>query len=363
MVPERFFYFYKMIKTIPGFRPLFFGIILFTTTTHYAYGQQVKPSILESGYIFETAEFKACHASTVVQSGDGKIITAWFGGDHEGSPDVCIWTSVKEANGWAKPVKVADGIQSDGKQYACWNPVLFKAKNEKLYLHYKVGPNPRQWWAMYKVSKDNGKTWSEATRLPGEFLGPIKDKPMQLNDGKILYPSSVESKDEKQWNIHLELSDDNAEHWQSISLNCDTFGAIQPTILTYRDHKLQLLARSKQNVIVQSWSLDNGRTWTMVTKTNLPNPNSGIDAVSLTNHLQLLVYNPLPAGKNWWEGRSVLKLAASKDGLNWTDIYTLEENKTGEYSYPAIIQDNVGNIHITYTDNRKRIKYIKLRLE
>jgi alpha-L-fucosidase len=352
-----------MIKTKPGISPLCLVLILFNTVACYAYGQQVKPKILESGYIFDTAEFKACHASTIVQSDNGRIMAAWFGGDHEGSPDVCVWMSAKKADSWTKPVKVADGIQPGGKQYACWNPVLFKTKNGKLYLHYKVGPNPREWWAMYKVSHDNGDTWSEATRLPDGFLGPIKDKPIQLDNNKILYPSSVESRDEKQWTIHLELSDNNAEHWQIINLNCDTFGVIQPTILTYPGHKLQLLARSRQNVIVQSWSFDNGINWTPVTKINLPNPNSGIDAVSLVNHLQLLVYNPLPAGKNWWEGRSVLKLGMSKDGLNWTDIYTLEDNKTGEYSYPAIIQDDAGNIHITYTDNRKRIKYIKLKLE
>lgn len=98
-------------------------------------------------------------------------------------------------------------------------------------------------------------------------------------------------------------------------------------------------------------------------KTSLPNPNSGIDAVSLPNHLQLLVYNPLATGKNWWEGRSVLKLAASYDGLQWSDIYTFEDKKSGEYSYPAIIYDEAGNIDITYTDNRTKIRFVKLRLD
>lgn len=242
------------------------GLIVISISTTGAFGQQIKPRVLEQGYIFETADFKACHASTLVDLGNGKLMAAWFGGDHEGSPDVCIWIAVKEDKGWTKPVKIADGILADGRQYACWNPVLFKAKKGKLYLHYKVGPSPREWWAMYKVSVNGGKTWSEAISLPAGFLGPIKDKPVQLNNRKILYPSSTESLDEKSWKIHIEISDNNLKNWKRIKLDCDTFGAIQPSVLTYPSHKLQLLARSKQNVIVQSWSADNGNTWTRVTQ-------------------------------------------------------------------------------------------------
>jgi len=216
---------------------------------------------------------------------------------------------------------------------------------------------------MYKVSSDYGKTWSKAMPLPGGMLGPIKNKPVQLNDGNILYPSSTESIDEKKWTIHLEQSDAVLNHWKKITIDCDTFNAIQPSLLFHPGHKMQLLARSKENVIVQSWSEDDGKTWSRVAATNLPNPNSGIDAVSKPDRsLQLLVYNPLAAGKEWWEGRSTLTLAASTDGVQWTDLYTLEEHQKGEYSYPAIIYDDQGNVHITYTADRSRIRYVKLKL-
>ncbi len=87
----------------------------------------------------------------------------------------------------------------------------------------------------------------------------------------------------------------------------DTFGVIQPSTLQYPGNKLQLLCRSRQNYVIQTWSEDNGLSWSPLTKTDLPNPNSGTDAVSLQNGLQMLVYNPLAAGKEWWEGRSKLK--------------------------------------------------------
>ncbi|MFD2584461.1 exo-alpha-sialidase [Pedobacter vanadiisoli] len=322
-----------------------------------------KVEIIQSASIFEKAPFEACHASTLVDIGKGKIMAAWFGGKHEGSKDVVIWSSIKTGTQWSKPVEIANGIINDTSRFACWNPVLFKTKDGTLFLHYKVGLNPRTWWAEYKTSVNNGKTWSEAHKLPKDFLGPIKNKPIQLASGSILYPSSTESLDEKTWHIHIEKSDAKARNWKKININCDTFGVIQPSILSYPNGKLQLLCRSRQNVIVESWSEDKGETWSALKPTQLPNPNSGSDAVTLKDRRQLLIYNPLTAGKNWWEGRSVLKLAISTDGKNWKDIYTLEDHDQGEYSYPAIIQSDSGLIHLSYTSLRKKIKYFCIKLK
>ncbi|WP_316737553.1 sialidase family protein [Pedobacter aquatilis] len=324
--------------------------------------QEQTVNIVSSAYIFENAPFEACHASTLVELKNNSIMSAWFGGKHEGSKDVSIWTSINQNGKWSAPIEVANGIQNDTLRFPCWNPVLFKAKNGTLYLHYKIGPNPREWWAEFKTSANDGKTWSQAQKLPEGFLGPIKNKPIQIANGEILYPSSTESLDEKKWLIHLEKTDANGKNWRKINIDCDTFGVIQPSILTYPNGKLQLLCRSRQNVIVESWSVDNGESWSKLKPTTLPNPNSGSDAVTLKDGRQLLIYNPLESGKDWWEGRSVLKLAISNDGKNWKNIYTLEEHPKGEYSYPAIIQAKDGAVHLSYTSLRKKIKYIKLKV-
>ncbi|PAW91971.1 sialidase [Mucilaginibacter sp. MD40] len=338
----------------------FISVILIVSVVAFNKAGAQSVAIVKNEYIFNDAPFKACHASTLIKLGPNRLLAAWFGGTQESNPDVCIWTAENDGTKWSSPTKVADGIQPDGKRYACWNPVLFKAANGVLYLHYKIGPNPREWWAMYKTSKDDGKTWSAAVALPKGFLGPIKNKPLQLANGDILYPSSTESLDEKTWQIHLERSDSALKKWEKININCDTFQLIQPSILRYSKQRLQLLSRSKQNVTVQNWSTDNGKTWNKATATQLPNPNSGSDAVTI-NGYQLLVYNPLTAGKNWWEGRSVLKLAVTKDGEHWKDLYTFEQHDKGEYSYPAIIADKAGNVYVTYTHDRSRIKFVQLK--
>ncbi|QNL52574.1 exo-alpha-sialidase [Olivibacter sp. SDN3] len=320
-----------------------------------------QPQYIKDEFVFTEAPFESCHAATIVDAGDGHLIAAWFAGKHEGNADVGIWVSHHMGDFWSAPIEVAAGADSLGQPTACWNPVLFKSRAGKLFLHYKVGKSPREWWAEVIVSDDKGSTWSKPKKLPENMLGPIKNKPLQLANGDILYPSSTESIDDKKWRIHLEKSDSLGNNWKRIAIDNNNFNAIQPSILSYKDNRLQLLARSRNNKIVSSWSYDNGKNWTALDPTHLPNPNSGSDAVTLSNGLQLLVYNPLLAGKNWWEGRSVLKLASSTDGINWEEVHTLEEKEKGEYSYPAIIQSADGFIHMVYTYDRKCIKYIKFK--
>src|SRR5687768_4190452 len=106
--------------------------------------------------VFENAPFKQCHASTLVQTQTGELLLAFFGGSQEGKNDVSIWLCKLEDGKKADPIIVADGVVSDTLRYPTWNPVLFKASTGKLFLFYKVGPNPRDWWGMVKTSNDNG---------------------------------------------------------------------------------------------------------------------------------------------------------------------------------------------------------------
>lgn len=322
-----------------------------------------KAAWVSSTVIMKQPPVPACHASSLVELPGNRLMAAFFGGPYESSPQVTIWLATFQKGAWSAPQQIADGVINDTLRYACWNPVLFRTREGRLFLFYKVGKSPRDWWGMMKYSDNEGKDWSAAEKLPEGFLGPIKNKPIQLKDGSLLHPSSTESADEKQWHIHLEKSDNKGKNWKRIPVNCDTFGVIQPSILTYKNNRLQLLCRSRQNYIVQSWSADNGNTWSPLTTIDLPNPNSGSDAVTLRNGVQVLVYNPLQKGKEWWNGRNKLVVAVSADGIQWQDVYTLEDAPSGEYSYPAVIQTKDGLVHISYTMDRKNIKHVVLRIQ
>jgi len=306
--------------------------------------------------VFKSPPFAQCHASTIVEVTPGKYMVAAFGGTAEGNKDVCIWLSTSENGNWSEPSKMADGIINDTLRYPSWNPVLFKTREGKLFLFYKVGPSPKSWWGMVRTSADDGKIWATPERLPSGILGPIKNKPVQLPDGTILSGSSAETS--QSWKVHMEKSFDSGKTWKFIPVDSGTkFNVIQPTILLHPDNKLQIMCRSKSNAIVQAFSGNNGNNWELLTKTELPNPNSGIDAVTLRDGCFVLVYNPTIQGN---EDRARLYVAVSKDGIKWNDVYILESEGKGEFSYPAVIQSDDGRIHITYTYNRVNIKHVVL---
>jgi alpha-L-rhamnosidase len=129
----------------------------------------------------------------------------------------------------------------------------------------------------------------------------------------------------------------------------------------YKNGKLQILARSRNRAILQSWSSDNGETWSPLEKTSLPNNNSGTDAVTLKDGRQLLVYNHvLPPGNEVKGVRTPLNVAISRDGETWYACLILEDSPISQYSYPSVIQGKDGMVHIVYTWRRKKIKYVKI---
>jgi predicted neuraminidase len=337
----------------------FISLILALTFT--APAQNPASGIIKSEFIYETAPFPQCHASTIAES-KGGLVAAWFGGTKEKHPDVGIWVSRLEGGKWSAPVEVANGVESPEKRYPTWNPVLYQPKSGPLALFYKVGPSPSSWWGMMMTSEDGGKTWSKPQRLPDGIAGPIKNKPVELGDGELLCPSSTE---DNGWRVHFERTSDFGKTWARTDVINDgkEFGVIQPTVFFHKGGpkgvRLQTLMRSRQGKIVESWSDDNGRTWGKLSLTTLPNPNSGIDGVTLKDGRHLIVYNHVITQPGKWAGRAPLNVAISEDGKTWKAALALETGPPeAEYSYPAVIQTGDGLVHIVYTWYRKKIKHV-----
>jgi predicted neuraminidase len=325
--------------------------------THASGSSAISARASEAGmvtmeFVYETAPFPQCHASTIAESGAG-LVAAWFGGTREKNKDVGIWVARKVDEIWTVPSEVANGVQNANTRYPCWNPVLFQAADGPLLLFYKVGPSPSTWWGMLITSNDGGLTWSKPQRLPDGILGPIKNKPLQLEDGRLLCGASTEHEG---WRVHMEWTEDRGASWSRTDVLNDgkTMHAIQPTILQHKGDHLQILCRSRGvGKIVQAFSSDLGKTWSEMTACELPNPCSGIDAVTLKDGRHLLVYNHTS------RGRSPLNVAVSTDGKKWKAAIVLE-NTPGEYSYPAVIQTSDGMVHVTYTWKRQRVRHVVL---
>ena len=325
---------------------------------------------VEKQDIFTTAPFPACHASTVVELRNGDWRAAWFGGAAEGKPDVAIWGARHTAAGWGAPYLLVRE-----PSVASWNPVLFHTKDGRLWLYYKFGPAVTGWTGARMVSADDGRTWSKPEHLPAGILGPIRAKPYVAPDGTVVSGSSVESY--HAWAAWIERSTDGGETFQkegpytlpaSAVKALDplddeaTTGLIQPTVLPEDNandgRRLRFYARSSSNIgrICTSTSSDAGRTWTVPRALALPNPNSGIDAVRLRDGRTVLIDNPVTVG------RSPLVLAVSRDGEHFRQFLTLEDEPGMEFSYPALIQLQNGDLLMTYTWHRTRIRYARVPL-
>jgi predicted neuraminidase len=323
-----------------------------------------------------TVPFASSHASTIIELKNGDLLAAWFGGTAEGKPDVAIWSARKTASSWSAPVELARE-----PDVPCWNPVLFHDAAGRLWLYYKFGPSPQQWAAARKYSDDEGQTWSAAQHLPAGLLGPIRAKPLVMKNGTIVAGSSVEAY--HMWAAWIERSTDDGQTWTKLGpfdpgadvssaqiANSQVpaspasfpdptanYGIIQPSVVSLGGNHLRFYARSTTNIghIVVADSFDNGARWTQPHPIDVPNPNSGIDAVVLRDGRVVLVYN------NTTTGRSPLNLAVSSDGEHFRMFYTLED-QPGEYSYPAIIQARSGDLEITYTWQRKSIRHVHFPL-
>jgi len=319
-----------------------------------------KKGIVEEQFLYEQDVYPSCHAGTLAETPEG-IVAAWFGGTRERHPDVTIRVSRLVDGKWTRSVEAANGIVNDTLRYPTWNPVLYQVPQGELLLFYKVGPKPSEWWGMMKWSNDNGKTWSEAERLPDGYIGPVKNKPVLLSDGRLICPSSTEG--EGGWRVHFEVTSDKGKSWEKTGAINDPsiWKIIQPSVLTYRDGRLQMLCRSRNRVLVSSWSTDKGRTWSAPETSGLPNNNSGTDAVTLGDGRHLVVYNHVKPPEGQEKGaRTPLNVALSNDGKKWFAALVLEDSGISQYSYPAVIQSADGMVHIIYTWRRERMKYVKV---
>ena len=312
-------------------------------------------------FIFTQAPFLTSHASTIVETPSGRLIAGWFGGTEEGKPDVRIWISAKtRGEEWTPAVPVTDTLGMPA-----WNPVLFQ-DCDRTWLYFKIGPSPREWVGAYRVSEDEGRTWSPMVYMPAGLTGPVRSKPIRLSDGTLLAGTSIEAgyrmdtaeaAPYKSWSGWVERSTDGGTTWTRhgpITVPGQPFGVIQPTLWQTASGEVRMFLRSTNRIgrIVAASSRDGGLTWSPGRPTDLPNPNSAVDVVKLRDGRVVLVYN------HALHGRDSIHIAISgDDGDTWSPPLLLEGGQ-GDFSYPAVIQSRDGLVHITYTWRGTRIRHV-----
>ncbi len=332
-------------------------------------------SIVADEFLYTKTSFPECHSATIAETKNGDLIATYFGGTKERNPDVCIWVSrkLKGSKTWTAPQMVADGVINDTLRKACWNPVIYQIPNGDLVIYFKIGKSVSDWTGWMVRSKDGGKTWSKRQPLQKDYLGPVKNKPV-LSKSRLIAPTSIENNG---WRLYFEYSDDMGKTWKRTDfVEADSIIvdgkkklkdlAIQPSIIFLGDGRLAAVARTRSEHVGITYSSDNGETWSKLKLISLPNNNSGLDAVTLSNGKHVMICNekPIPHGiKNGKGLRTPLSLMISDDGENWKHWMTLENSPISQYSYPSIIQTSDGHIHCVYTWRRQRIKHVEIVLD
>jgi predicted neuraminidase len=314
----------------------------------------------EKGFVFTqgpTIPFPSCHASTIARASDGTLVCAWFGGTHEKHPDVGIWLSRRGIGQqkWSRPVLVAKITP-----VAHWNPVLFVMPDNTLHLWFKVGATIPNWITWTMVSEDNGVTWGGLRELVEDDTdggrGPVKNKPILLSDGTILAGASTE---QGTWEAFVDRSEDGGATWERTP-NIDRtalgaeHGCIQPTLWESSPGYTHAFVRSSCGYLPRTDSIDNGKTWSPLHQTDIPNNNSGVDIARLEDGTLALVLNPVSED---WGKRSPLSLWVSRDnGATWPEKWDIANGVGGEFSYPAIVAHGQ-EVFVTYTHERTQIAF------
>ncbi len=311
------------------------------------------------------------HSATAAEISGGRLRAFWYGGSREGAPDVALYTSVysPKDDTWSaeRVVMTRELAQRHLRRYVrkLGNPVVGRDPRGRLCLYF-VSVSIGGWAGSavnLMVSEDEGETWSPPRRLiASPFFNIstlVKGAPIQFSDGTMGLPVYHELLGKFGELLRLDAEG------HAIGKTRLSWGqsSLQPVIVPRSDKEavgLMRYAGDRPNRILMVRTGDGGVHWSPPAKTALPNPNAAIGSVLLADGPLLLVFNDAE------ENREDLSLALSTDfGNTWRIAHRFEGDSGStqapvpEYSYPWIMQDRAGDVHVLYTWGRSRIKHVR----
>ena len=181
-----------------------------------------------------------------------------------------------------------------------------------------------------------------------------RNKPFITETGRMIVPLYSDG-----FSISImAYTDDWGENWKT-STPLIGSGNIQAAIAQTGSGELVAYMRDNgfpPKRLHVSRSPDNGETWSPVRDSEIPNPGTSCDIVTLGNGTWILINNDTETG------RQRLTVSLSEDeGKTWPWSKIISETENTRSHYPALIIGKEGLFHVTYSffqeDNRKTIKY------
>jgi predicted neuraminidase len=305
------------------------------------------------------------HVASICELPDGALAASWYGGSREGAPDVAIFFATREprSTSWSEPRAIltpeiaARALHRAVRKVG--NSLLFAdaaGKLSLLYVTITVGG-----WSdsslNFTTSSDRGHTWTPSERLT---LSPffniselVKNGPTPLSNGGWAVPIYHELIGKLPELLWLNEAGGTVRATKTRALGGRS--GFQPSMVALSTNEALLFLRdlTANRRIGALRTEDTGEHWAALEMSDLPNPDSGLDALRLPDGRLLLAFNDSK------HGRANLRLGLSTDnGKSWQRIATLADEPKAEFSYPFLLQTRDGTIHVVYTWKRKAVKHV-----
>ena len=318
---------------------------------------------------FQTAQINVgsslnkSHSATMAELSDGSLAVAWYAGSGEGASDVAIHLAKRSSAGdWTEPVAIMtrERVQRELRRnvISLGNPLLLSDPSGRLGLLFVSIAAGR--WSGSSMnltwSDDGGLTWGPVRNLTMNPLANLsalpRNPPAPLVGGGWAVPVYEEFLGK--FPEILWLQPHGADWSAAVSRIEGGVYILQPSLVPLGEGRAVAFFRDFRPAqwVSAAWSEDAGRTWTKPVTTNLPNKDSGLCVVRLSDGSLLCAFNDLSPGK-----RENLRLAVSRDeGRSWKTIATIAEESGCEFSYPYMLWSR-GRILMVYSARQTEIVF------
>ncbi|WP_425347638.1 sialidase family protein [Sinorhizobium mexicanum] len=347
------------------------------------------------------------HAPFLAFLPDGSLACAWFAGTLEGKSDISIHLSTLApgSSTWSETVQVSDDPERSEQ-----NPMIFVRPDGGVSLFHTAQPSGNQDESRVRerpLTLENGKIASGPAHDLGLAAGTfIRATIVRRDDGAWMLPLFLcNPRPGARWTgthdtAAVAISSDEGANWSVIDVP-QSHGCVHMTIVPLDGNEMVAFYRRRQaDFVYRSTSRDGGRSWTAPEATDVPNNNSSIAAVRLADGRVALLCNPVSSATSsdrreslydelgeedhrpnaeggikpiWGVPRAPLTLCVSTDGGRTFPLRRVVEDGFGtclsnnsldgrnhELSYPALLEDGEGSLHIAFTFHRRAIKYVRL---
>lgn len=308
------------------------------------------------------------HSANLAVRGE-QVYVVWYGGTEEGHRDVALYLSA--LNGaWTPPVRIMDRAGSEAalNRYIrkVGNPVIHTWPDGAVGLFY-VTVSVGGWAASainYMETPDAGATWSRPVRLvTSPFMNIstlVRNLPVSLDDGTIILPAYHEFMGKFAEALHLSRSQAVLGKYR-ISHGKHS---LQPGIVPVSKSDAVALLRyagSPPMRLLSSTTADSGQHWARPVRETLANPDAAIALLDLRDGRLLLALNDTEDGRH----RLSLAIGSASPNPDWQVVKVVEEEQAAgsdhefQFSYPSLVMDESGFIHLVYTWNQTRIRHVR----